>query len=409
MRRGIVGLFVADAVSMLGSRMSMLALPWFVLITSGSAARTGLVAFVEMLPYVLVMAFGGPLLDRIGARRVSVLADLGSALTVAAIPLLYRGPGLPFEVLVALVAATGLLRGFGDSSKRVLLPPAVAASGMPMARATGIQDGINRLATLLGGPAAGVLIAVLDAPAVLLLDAASFAVAALLIGAFVPTATAPPRERYLAALRAGWRFVRGDRLILGIAVMLFVTNLLDAAHASVLAPVWGRDVAGTAAAVGIMWGIFGVGAVTGNAVFAVVAPRLPRYGTFLIGMLIGGAPRFFVPAVTDEVWPVYLVMLLSGFGIAGVNPVLAAVEYERVPETMQARVLGLTLAIAWGGIPLGGLLAGWAVSGLGLTSAWWLFGALYLAATVVPLFLPIWREMDRPTQDQGVPQVAMTT
>ncbi|MFD0740576.1 hypothetical protein ACFQ1L_47060 [Phytohabitans flavus] len=66
--------------------MSFVALPWFVLVTSGSAARTGIVAFAEMLPYVLVCAFGGPLLDRLGHRRVSVLGDLGSAVAVAAIP-----------------------------------------------------------------------------------------------------------------------------------------------------------------------------------------------------------------------------------------------------------------------------------------------------------------------------------
>lgn len=409
MRRGVVGLFTAQAISMLGSRMSMLALPWFVLVTSGSAARTGLVAFVEMLPFVLVMAFGGPVIDRIGARRTSVLADLASALAVGAIPLLHAGVGLRFEALLVLVAAVGALRGFGDSAKRVLLPAAAAQGGMPLSRATGIEDGISRLATLLGAPAAGVLIVALDAPTVLLVDAATFAVAAVLIGALVPDAAAPPREPYLTALRAGFRWIRRDRLIMSIAVMMFVTNLLDAAQQAVLLPVWGRDVVGSAAAVGVMWGIFGVGAVTGNAVFTVLAPRLPRYGTFLIGMLIGGAPRFFAPAVTDEVWLPYAVSLVSGFAIAGVNPVLGAVEYERVPPEMQARVLGLGLSVSWGGIPLGGLLAGWAVAGLGLTASWWLFGAMYLAATVVPLFMPVWREMDRPTHDQGVPDVVRTT
>lgn len=89
MSRGFAGLIAAQAISMIGSRMSMLALPWFVLATTGSAAKTGLVAFAEMAPYVLASALGGPLLDRIGHRRASIAADVLSAAAVASIPLLH--------------------------------------------------------------------------------------------------------------------------------------------------------------------------------------------------------------------------------------------------------------------------------------------------------------------------------
>ncbi|MFC7484426.1 hypothetical protein ACFQX7_36470 [Luedemannella flava] len=56
-RRPLVGLLVAETISNLGSRMTMVALPWLVLVTTGSAARTGLVAAVEILPYVLASAW----------------------------------------------------------------------------------------------------------------------------------------------------------------------------------------------------------------------------------------------------------------------------------------------------------------------------------------------------------------
>ena len=83
---GIVALFTADGISFLGTRMSALALPWFVLVTTGSAAKTGLVAFAEMLPYVLVAGLGGPLVDRVGARRVAIGANLVSVVLVARDP-----------------------------------------------------------------------------------------------------------------------------------------------------------------------------------------------------------------------------------------------------------------------------------------------------------------------------------
>ena len=70
-RRSLGALLTADFVSILGTRMSMLALPWFVLVTTGSAAKTGLIAFAEMAPYVCVQGLGGPLVDRYGTWRVA--------------------------------------------------------------------------------------------------------------------------------------------------------------------------------------------------------------------------------------------------------------------------------------------------------------------------------------------------
>lgn len=70
--RGLIGLLSAIGISIFGSRMSFLAIPWFVLVTTGSAVQTGVVAFAEMAPYVLVQGLGGPLIDRLSAWRVSI-------------------------------------------------------------------------------------------------------------------------------------------------------------------------------------------------------------------------------------------------------------------------------------------------------------------------------------------------
>lgn len=394
--RGLVGLLTAQTVSLVGSRMSMLALPWFALETTDSAARTGLVAFAEMLPYVLACAAGGPVQDRIGARRTSIAADLASAAAVAAVPLLYAADGLSFTGLVGLVGLVGLLRGFGDNAKQVIFPQTVAASGVSLTRATSVNDGISRLASLLGAPLAGVLIAAFDAPAVLLLDAASFAVAGVLVPLLVPAVPAQEKsEPYLRSLRAGFEFIRREPLLLGLMLMVLATNLFDSAHGSVLAPVWARDVAGSVVALGLLSGAFGLGAVLGNLVFTAVAPKIPRFAVFAVGFLIGGAPRYVALAVVDQTFIVYAVGFVAGAAMGGVNPILGVVFYERVPEPLRARVLGLARALAWAGIPLGGLLGGWAVEQLGLTAALLAFGALYFAVTLVPFTRPTWRQMDR--------------
>ena len=194
-RRALPGLLAAEAVSLFATRVSMVALPWFVLVTTGSAALTGLVAFAEMLPYVLVGGLGGPFVDRAGARRLAIAADVVSALLVGLVPLLHAVDLLGFPGLLALVAAAGAARGLGDSAKRVLVPGAAALSGTPIERATGWQDGVNRLATLLGGPAGGLLIAAVDVTAALAVDAATFAAAAAVMLAVAATAAYLPARR----------------------------------------------------------------------------------------------------------------------------------------------------------------------------------------------------------------------
>ncbi|HEY1156909.1 MAG TPA: MFS transporter, partial [Arthrobacter sp.] len=122
--RPLGGVLAAMAVSLTGTRISAVALPWFVLVTTGSATRTGLVAFCEMAPYVLVKALTGPLVDRIGPQAVSWTTDLASATTAAAVPLLHALHLLSFPPLLALVAVIGAARGPGDLAKQVMVPEA---------------------------------------------------------------------------------------------------------------------------------------------------------------------------------------------------------------------------------------------------------------------------------------------
>ncbi|AVT33463.1 MFS transporter [Plantactinospora sp. BC1] len=410
-RRPLVGLLVAEGISLVGSRMSMVALPWFALLVTGSAARTGLVAFAEMLPYVLACALGGPLIDRIGARRTSIVADLGSAVAVAAVPLLHLAGALDFGTLLGLVAVAGLLRGFGDTAKRVVFPETVAAAEIPMTRATSLHDGLSRLGTLLGAPLAGLLIAILDAPLVLLLDAATFLLSAAVLAAAVPardradrteestveaTTVEEEQESYLSALRGGLRYLRRDRLVHGIVLMLLVTNLADAAYTSVLTPVWASEVIRSSTALGLLTASFALGAVLGNVVFTVVADRVPRFAVFAVGFLLAGAPRFVALALLDRLWVIYLISFVAGVSVAAVNPILGAVSFERIPERLRARVLGLVHAAAWAGIPLGGLLGGLAVQELRLPVACLVFAVAYLLVTLMPFVMPVWRGLDRP-------------
>ena len=399
-RRGLVGLLTAQAISLTGTRISAIALPWFVLVSTGSATATGMVAFAEMAPYVVVKALTGPLVDRIGARRVNIGSDLVSAVLVGAVPLLHALDALPFGVLLALIAVLGAVRGPGDSAKEVLIPDVVAAAQVPIERATGLSGTIERLASTIGPAAAGAIVALLGPLTALILDAASFVLAAGIIAGTVPGGRAAQDEEesvggYLHQLREGFDYLRGERLLRSIIGMVAVTNLLDAAMASVLLPVWARESGRGPAEIGLIAAVMSALAVGGSLLAAGLAHRLPRRTTYLLGFLVAGAPRFVVLALDAPLWLVLAVFAVAGFGSGFLNPIIGAVVLERIPRRLLGRVNALGDSVAWAGIPVGGLVGGALIGLVGLSPVLLAFGAVYLVTTALPGLRPEWKDMDR--------------
>jgi MFS family permease len=428
---GVAALLVAEAISIIGSRMSFFAIPWLVLVTTQSPVKVGLVSLAEMLPYVLSGIFTAPLQDRLGSHRTSVLADGASAVAVALIAL---GSQVNFGLFMAVVAVAGATRAMSDRSKNNLLKPLLDAGGIRYIRVTSAYDGINRTSTLIGASVAGLAIAALGAVGAIWLEAVAFALAMAIVWTLVPdparartaragsagagiteavvasavdTAAPEPatrsaegtptttKEPYLRSLRVGLDFYRKDRLLRSISTSLFVTNLFSQAIAVVFVPIWVLNVFGSAVALGYLSAAFGLGAVLGAIVFTTIAPHLPRYPIVVVGYLAGGAPRLLILALTDDLFVAIAVTFVGGVLMCAVNPAIQASMYKRIPEHLLARVAGISIGIMFGGIPLGGLIAGLAVQGFGYTNAVLLLGGVYFACTLVPVIRHhTWRELN---------------
>ncbi|MGW5785847.1 MFS transporter [Streptomyces sp. NPDC003757] len=410
--RPLGGVLAAMAVSLTGTRISVVALPWFVLVTTGSATRTGLVAFCEMTPYVVVKAFTGPLVDRIGPRAASWTTDLASATAAAAVPLLHALHLLSFPLLLVLVALIGAARGPGDLAKEVMVPEAAERGRVPLERATGLSGVIERLASTIGLAVGGSLVALLGPLTGLAVNAGCFALGSVIIKLVLPrgmghaavqalSQAGETEPGYWRRFGEGFTFLRGEPLLLTVIVMVGITNLLDAAITSVLVPVWARESSNGPTAIGLMGSVMGAAGVAGSLIAAVVAHRLRRRMVVLTGFLLAGAPRFLILAFDAPLWAVVAVFAVTGFGAGFVNPVLGAVLVERVPRRMLGRVNALGDSLAWSGIPLGGLLAGAAVTAAGLVPVLVTCGAVYFLTTNLAGLRPEWREMDR-TRGRGV-------
>ncbi|MBQ1121366.1 MFS transporter [Streptomyces sp. B15] len=405
-RRPLAGVLAAMAVSLTGTRISAIALPWFVLVTTGSTARTGLVALCEMAPYVLVKAFTGPLVDRVGPRTVSWITDVLSALAVTAVGLLHLVDVLSFWLLLLLVAVIGAARGPGDLSKEIMVPEAAERARVPLERAAGLAGVTERLASTVGPAAGGAVVALLGAQTALFAIACCFASGSAVIVVLLPRrrgsirddpdgSARPASEGYWRRLGAGFRFLRGDPLLLTVIAMVAVTNLLDAAFATLLLPVWARESGNGPGAIGLANSALGIAAVAGSLVAAAIGHRMRRRPVFFAGFLLAGAPRFLILAVDVPLWAVLGVFALGGFGAGFLNPILGALNFERVPGELRGRVNALGDSLAWSGIPLGGLLAGAGVAAFGLVPVLLAGGAAYFLTTNLTGLRPEWREMDR--------------
>ena len=391
----IVTLLTSNALSITGNVMTQLAVPWFVLQTTGSPARTGITGFFQFLPVVIAGFLGGTLVDRLGHRRTSVIADIASGATVAAIPLLHATVGLQFWQLLSLVFLGGLLDTPGMTARNALIPNAARQADWNLERASGVNAAVERGARLAGAPLAGVLIASVGATNVLWIDAATFMLSAAAIRLGVPVArgsVTKPAGGYMEEFRVGLKFLWGDRVLRAIMVTVGVTNFLDAATVTLM-PVYAQEVYGSSVSFGLLVGAGAGGSVVTALIYAARGDRLPRRKV-LAACFTGVTLRY--PFLS--LFPT-LGMAVTGQGLAGaaagpINPVIDTVAYERVPEPLRGRVFGVSHALAWTAFPLGILLGGFLVEWAGLRTSLISIGVGYLATTLTLWVNPSLGDMD---------------
>lgn len=395
----IIALLFANAVSMIGNNLAVVAVPWFVLETTGSAARTGIVAFATVLPTVVAAMLGGALVDRSGNKRISVVADIVSATTVACIPLLHHTVGLQFWQLVTLVFLGALLDAPGNTARMAIVPELAERGGMSLERANGAAQAIQSGSVLLGPPLAGLLIVWLGASDVLWVDAASFLVSAAVVFSFVPDLVekAAAAGRYLDDVREGLSFIRRDRFLVSLLCIGAIANFAGAPLFSVVLPVYARELHGQATDLGLILGGVGAGSLIGAVAFGSFGSRFPRRPLALSLSLISAAP-VAVLALDPPIWIAVTAMAISGFGDGSVNPLIITVIYERVPAALRGRVIGSLLACILAAAPIGMLIMGSAIKPLGINAVIVAISAILLLVTVLFAVAPALRDLEAPAE-----------
>jgi MFS family permease len=358
--RRISALLAAEVVSSIGTQMTWLALPWFVLRTTGSPQQMTWVIIAEVVPIGVLGFWGGAIAARVGTRRTMLTCDLARAPLLAAIPLLHSAGLLPFPALLALVAATGVFIAPYFAVQRAVVPELVGEEQGDVAYATAFFQAANRLTIFLGPPAAGVLISLLGAAQILYVDAATYLVSFALVAAFVhPPEVPAPADA--GGVFAGVRFLVRDKLLrLWTPAFTMVDVCWQLLFASLPVLVVSQYHANPRI-LGWLFGALGGGALIG----ALASMRIVRR----VDPLTLGAVAFTFQMTSlwslalPAPWEVpFAGMAFAGFFMSLVNAPIQALVMLRIPRHLRTQGVAAFGVFQCIGAPIGLVAAGYSLA-----------------------------------------------
>ncbi|GGM77313.1 MFS transporter [Lentzea pudingi] len=348
--RALVG---AHVVSVAGDQFARVALTVHVYDRTASATLTALTYALTFLPDLI----GGPLLsglaDRFARKEVMVAADL----VRAALLLLMAVPGLPLWVLAALVVLVQLAGAPHGAARAAVLPHILPDERYPLGQA--VIGTLTQAAQVAGFVCGGALVAWLGPGPVLVADAVTFGVSALLIGLHLLDRPAPARAHVRAwptDLVGGTRLVWGDRRLRALVALACVSGFYIVGEA--LAVPYAASLGAGPAAVGLLFGAYAAGAAAGMLVVAHLGERLQLR---LMPWLAIAACAVLVPAALRP----GLVISTGMFALSGAASAYHLVANTRfvraVPDESRGQAFGLAvtaLRVSQGiGVALAGLAA----------------------------------------------------
>ena len=400
----------AVLVSGVGNGIAAVAVPWLVLERTGLATSAGLVGAATAVPLLVSALFSGSIVDTFGRRRTSIVADVCSALSVAAIPLVDRWFGLDMTLILLLVVLGAIFDPAGATAREAMIPEVGAEAGWPLARTNAVHEATWGVSYLIGPAVGGVLIATVGPAATLWATAAGFVFSCVIVmfirapGVGAPDKADRPTS-VLAGSAEGVRLVWSDPL-------LRATTLLSMLLVAVYLPIEGVVLPyifqqeGRPAALGLVLTALSAGGLVGALLYAAWGPRVRRYPVFA-GAIVFASASILAMALA----PTY-VLLVGAAALAGlfwgpVDPLINLAMQTRTDPVRRGRVLGVLMASYYAAGPIGYMSAGLAVERIGAQATFVALGLLILAVSAVAALSPVLRLFDVPGAYEHVAEIGV--
>lgn len=363
-------LWIAQTVSALGSSVTTVALPLTaVLILYASPSQMGLLGAAAGLPALLFGLFAGVWVDRLRRRPILVAADLGRAVLLGSIPVVYLLGVLRMEYLYAIAFLVGTLSLFFDIAVTSFLPTVL--------QRTDLVDGNSKLrlsesAALVAGPSiAGGFVQLFTAPIAIVVDALSFLISAILLRRIrtqEPVHKTPHHQRNVwREIGEGLCMLFRDSLLRSMTVSSASGSLALSVQGAVLMLYLAGELEIAPAVLGVIFATQGAASLVGAVMAGEFGQRFGAGPAFVWGTLVSCVGCLFIPLATGPTTvaaPLLIAAhLLLGFGapIYSVNQI--SLRQAITPDRLLGRVNASRRFIVFGVAPLGALIGG-ALGGL---------------------------------------------
>jgi MFS family permease len=378
--------------------MTFVALPWFVLVTSGSPTKMSVVLAAEILPMALFGIPSGSAVSRLGARTTMLVSDLARAPLVALVPVLHWTGTLTYPLLVAIVFLLGLFTAPYAASQRSIIPEVLGDDEKAVAKASGLFGGAAHLPIVIGPSIAGALIAWLGTAPLLVIDGATFLFAFVTVLALVHGGRPVTGDEESRGVLAGVRYLARDRLLgpltLTVIVLDGAANGISVAVPLLAFTRYDRN----PHIAGWIFTAFGIGALTGSMLVMKLLDRFAPLRLASFGIVAATLPLWIVVAPVP--WPVVgAAVVLCGLFVPLINAPVMGMITTRPPVALRAKVMTAVMAASGSGGPIGRLVIG-PVYRLGGNAAVWteIAGGMTLGALLFVLAVVRSGESGAPAQ-----------
>jgi MFS family permease len=390
----------ANLVSGVSNSLVMVAIPWLILDQTGSAAAAGLAGAMTGLPGIIVAPVVGALVDRLGRKTVSVGSDLLSALSVGLFPVAHALGRLDLGVILALTLLGAVFDPAGYTARKTLIPDVAQASGVRVDQVNGVHEGVFAAGWVIGPVLAALAIATVGPISTMWIAGGAFMVAAGAIAVLGVANRAPQRSNgrhddersFWRTAFAGFRALRADHPVLTLTLAIAVLGMIYTPTESVLLPVHYQSI-DEPEVFGLVMSAIAAGAMVSAFAYGSIARRMSRYRiatTFLTLACMAFVPMAFLAGA-----PVMVVAgLLLGLAWGPMNPLLNSLVQDRFPPDQHGRVYGVQMALFYAMPPLGQLVAGLAVAGVGVQPVIVAVAALMVVTALVVDLQPGLRGLD---------------
>ncbi|WNI15008.1 MFS transporter [Actinacidiphila sp. ITFR-21] len=396
-------LFTASAFSQLGTNISYVAVPLVAVVAlDAGPGQVGALAALSTVAFLVIGLPAGAWVDRLSHRRVLIAADLSRALLFASVPLAWGLDALTLRQLYAVVVLNGCATVFFDVSSQSVLPRLVGPQ--ELVRANADLNTLISVGNIAGRGAGGGLVALLTAPAAVLVTVGTYLASALRLVGLRPTPVPAPRAASAPPLRAqigeGLRHVFGNKELRALALTAALGNLGSAVINTML-PIWFvRQLGYSGGVLGLFWAFGGAGLLVGARCARPVAARLGYGRTLGIAGLCLAPSGLLVPLVGHGGW---LVLAGAGWFLAmfkvGMDNVLGVSLRQRMtPPSLLGRMNATFRFLLTGALAVGAAVSGTLGELIGIHATLWV-GGIFVSTAFLPVFLsPVRARYELPPQ-----------